>query len=68
MTLTWHEVKKDGAPTPDKPVLLWRPPMQNNAYDAGVWRRDGYWHSKGELRALALNYFTHWAYIEPPPL
>lgn len=70
MSLAWREIAVDGVPKPGREVLLWAPPMSNQAYDVGVWRAEmgGYWSTRGEVRAMRLGSFTHWAYVEGPSL
>jgi hypothetical protein len=67
--LHWHDIAKEGPPTPDRQVLLCNV-ERHHRYDVGCWRTEfnegGYWATRGEIRAVRLHTFTHWAYFEGP--
>lgn len=69
MSLEWHEIAKDGAPEPNRTVVLANV-TYHQRYDVGQWHTawdsGGYWATRGEMRAVRLDTFTHWAYFEGP--
>jgi hypothetical protein len=69
VSLEWKSVGKDGAPESGRAVLLANT-ERHQRYDVGCWRTEwdqgGYWATRGEMRAVRLHTFTHWAYFEGP--
>lgn len=69
MSLEWHEIKNDGPPEANRVVVIVNI-ERHLYYDIGTWHNEwdgnGYWGTRGEMRAVRLDTFTHWAYFEGP--